>query len=235
MPRSTARAAKPKPTARKARSRRAPTTPAVARPKISLGPDARVDATAIVGYPTGRTLPTHDLTIGGKAQIRAGSIVYVGSRIGAGFETGHGVVIREQNVIGDDFKIWNNSTVDYGCVIGHRVKIHCNCYIAQFTVLEDDVFLAPGVIVANDLHPGCEKSRDCMRGPTLHKGVQVGCNVTLLPYVVIGEGALIAAGAVVTKDVPAHTVVAGNPARVIKRTRDLLCTTGLLDHGPFVV
>ena len=85
-------------------------------------------------------------------------------------------------------------------------------YIAQFTVIEDDVFLAPGVMIANDRHPIC---RDCMKGPTIRRGARVGINATLLPEIVVGESALVGAGAVVTKDVPARAVVVGNPARVI--------------------
>ena len=138
--------------------------------------------------------------------------------IGARLETGHNVVIREDNVLGDDVKIWNNTTIDYGCRIGHRVKIHTNCYIAQFTVLEDDVFLAPGVAVANDPHPGCAFSSQCMRGPTVRAGAQIGAGVTLLPFVTIGRRALVGAGSVVTRDVPDEVVVAGNPARCCARS-----------------
>ncbi len=204
-------------------------------PPVRIGPGSKVDGSAIVGYPTGRKLPAYELVVGANAQIRAGTILYVGSVIGDGLETGHHVVIREQNRIGRDFRIWNGATIDYGCVIGDRVKIHCNCYVAQFTVLEDDVFLAPGVTIANDIHPGCSRSKECMRGPTLHRGVQVGVNATILPYVVIGEGSLIAAGAVVHRDVPPHSVVAGNPGKIIRRTRDLRCSTGLLETGPYEV
>ena len=68
------------------------------------------------------------------------------------------MIIREDCLIGDDVAIWSNTVVDYGCRIGDRVKIHSNCYVAQFTELEDDVFLAPGVTIANDLFPGNDDS-----------------------------------------------------------------------------
>ncbi|MCG2768451.1 MAG: N-acetyltransferase, partial [Anaerolineae bacterium] len=128
-----------------------------------------------------------------------------------------------------DVSIWANSVVDYGCRIGDRVKIHSNVYVAQFTVIEDDVFMAPGVIVANDIHPGCAHSAECMRGPTLCRGARVGANVTILPYVTIGEYALIGAGSVVTGDIPAKAVAYGNPARVRKILSDLTCVTGITD------
>ena len=136
------------------------------------------------------------------------------------------MVIREENKIGNHFTIWSNSVVDYGCQIGHGVKIHTNCYIAQFTTIYDDAFLAPGVMVANDLHPGCPHSHECMRGPYIKKGAQIGINCTILPRVVIGEYAVIGAGRVVTKDIPDGTVAYGNPAQVKCDIDSLTCSTG---------
>lgn len=189
-----------------------------------------MEAGVILGQKPGRTPLDPRLLLGPGARLRAGTIIYAGSRIGARLETGHYVIIREDNDIGDDVKIWNNTTIDYGCRIGKRVKIHCNGYIAQFTVLEDDVFLAPGVSIANDPHPGCDFSKKCMRGPTIQAGAQIGAGVTILPFVTIGRKALVGAGSVVTKDVPAETVVAGNPARVRRSIYELGCPVDLTDH-----
>jgi acetyltransferase-like isoleucine patch superfamily enzyme len=192
-----------------------------------------VDPTAILGYLSPRKGVSTELVIGAGAVVRSGTVIYAGSRIGEGLETGHNVVIREENEIGDHFSIWNNSVVDYGCRIGHRVKIHCNVYVAQFTVIEDDVFMAPGVTIANDVHPGCPDSKRCMRGPVIEQGVQIGVNVTILPFVRIGARALIGSGAVVTRDVPPETVVYGNPARVHGSIHELRCVTDIRDRGPY--
>jgi acetyltransferase-like isoleucine patch superfamily enzyme len=197
--------------------------------RIALGAWNKVHPTAIVGELPGREISKRTLTIGHHAIIRAHSIVYAGSTIGTHLETGHGVVIREENQIGDHLSIWNNSTIDYGCVIGSGVRIHCNVYVAQFTTIENDVFLAPGVMIANDRHPIC---KDCMRGPTIKRGARVGINATLLPEVVIGENALVGAGAVVTKNVPAGAVVVGNPARVIGKAKDLKHSASYLERTP---
>ena len=124
----------------------------------------------IVGLVPSRKLPDLELWIGKSSTLRSGTVIYLGSRIGDFLETGHHAVIREENGIGDHFSLWSNSTVDYRCRIGNNVKVHCNCYIAQFTTIEDDVFLAPGVIVANDLHPGTPGAIECMKGPTLERG-----------------------------------------------------------------
>ncbi len=196
---------------------------------IILGQAVQIDEGVQIGYPSGRLPTPGPLHIGDGAHIRSGTTIYVGSRIGPGLQTGHNVIIREQNVIGSHLQIWNNSAIDYGCLIGDRVKIHNNVYVAQYTVLEDDVFLAPGVIVANDIHPGCDFSGDCMRGPVIKRGAQIGVNVTLLPFVTIGEGALIGAGSVVTRDIPAGAVAYGNPARVARERGSLPCTTGITD------
>lgn len=195
--------------------------------KVIVGEGCQIDPDAILGYATGRKLDDITLRLGPGARVRSGTVLYAGSSIGAGLETGHNVVIREQNIIGDDLHIWNSSTIDYGCVIGNGVRIHCNVYVAQFTTLEDNVFLAPGVQIANDPHPLCGL---CMRGPTIKRGARIGVNVTILPHVTIGEGVLIGAGSVVTRDVPAHTLAYGNPARSAGPVDDLACPFDLVEH-----
>jgi acetyltransferase-like isoleucine patch superfamily enzyme len=175
------------------------------------GQASLVDEGVITGYQ-----PSHShggpLILGQGARLRSGTVIYDGTVIGTGLETGHGVVIREGCAIGDDVAIWSNSVIDYGCRIGSRVKIHCNCYVAQYTELADEVFLAPGVTIANDLYPGNARSAEVLGGPRIGQAAQIGVNSTILPYVTIGAGSLIGAGSVVTRDVPAGVVAFGNPA-----------------------
>jgi acetyltransferase-like isoleucine patch superfamily enzyme len=188
---------------------------------VRLGAGARLDAGVTLGYLADRGRGDRSLVLGDNAVIRSGAILYTGTVIGSGLETGHNVVIREENRIGDELRIWTNSTIDYGCTIGDRVKIHCNCYVAQYTVIEDDVFLAPGVTIANDKYPGWADAPEGLVGPTIRHGAQVGANVTILPGVEIGAGALIGAGSVVSREVPPGAVVAGNPARVLRSVAEL--------------
>lgn len=195
---------------------------------IELGEGHEIDDGVLLGYLTGREIESYVLRVGPGARIRSGSVLYAGSTIGAGLQTGHNVVIREENTIGDNLNIWNNSTIDYGCVVGNNVKIHSNVYVAQFTILEDDVFLAPGVMVANDPHPLCAHH---LKGPTIKRGARIGINVTLLPGVVIGEGAMIGAGSVVTRDVPPHMVAYGSPARPHKPVEDVMCSYQLVERA----
>ena len=197
---------------------------------IIKGKDCNIDEGVILGYAPGRKVKDTSLSLGEGANIRSGTVIYGGSQIGKNLETGHGVVIREENKIGDNFNIWNNSTVDYGCVIGNNVKIHCNVYIAQYTTIEDNVFIAPGTGISNDPHPLCST---CMKGPTIKRGARIGVNVTLLPGITIGERALIGAGSVVTRDIPPDSVVVGNPGRVTKSIYDLECKSGMKERPYF--
>lgn len=182
--------------------------------------DAVVEPGAVLGYasPRGRQAP---LVIGDGAHIRTNSIVYAASKIGDRFVTGHNVVIREECEIGDDVSIWSNSVVDYGCLVAADVKIHSNCYIAQFTVIEQGAFIAPGVSIANDLYPGDDTSAKFMSGPHIGAGAQIGVGATILPYVKIGANAMVGSGAVVTKDIPDATVAVGNPAVCTKHISEL--------------
>ena len=188
--------------------------------RAPLRPPAAADHGVLVGYPVPRA-DARPLVLGPGARLRSGTVLYDGTTIGRHLQTGHGVVIREGCAIGDDVSIWSNSVVDYGCHIGDRVKIHCNCYVAQYTELENDVFLAPGVTIANDLYPGDERSAQLMAGPRIGAGAQIGVNVTILPYVRIGAGALIGAGSVVTRDIAAGVVAFGNPAVPRREVADL--------------
>jgi acetyltransferase-like isoleucine patch superfamily enzyme len=184
----------------------------------ALDPAVWLDDDVLLGYPSARDSDPR-LVLGPGARLRSGTVLYAGSRIGRCLETGHHVVIREENALGDDVSVWSNTVIDYGCVIGDRVKIHSNCYIAQFTEIAHDAFLAPGVTIANDLYPGTEESARLMRGPTIGAYAQVGVNVTILPYVRIGRESIIGAGSVVTRDIPDCEIAYGSPA-VPVRGRD---------------
>lgn len=184
----------------------------IKRSEIALKEPYEIDPTAILGEISRRTQLHFPLEINNNAVIRSGTVIYVCSKIGCSFETGHNVVVRENCTIGDNVKIWNSSTIDYDCKIGSNVKIHTNVYICQETVIEDDVFIGPGVMFLNDKIPVCNK---CFEGPIVRKGAKIGAGAIVMPGVTIGENALIGAGAVVVSDVPANKMAYGNPARII--------------------
>jgi acetyltransferase-like isoleucine patch superfamily enzyme len=185
-----------------------------------VGEGLRSDEDVLLGVASDRGR-FGELRLGGAARLRSGTVLYQGARIGDRFQTGHHVVVREENVIGDDVSVWSNSVIDYGCVVGDGVKIHCNCYVAQFTEIEEGAFLGPGVVLTNDLYPGQEDSAAALSGPLIGARAHIGGNVIVLPFVTIGAGALIGAGSVVTRDVPAGTVAYGCPAVPVGAVKDL--------------
>jgi acetyltransferase-like isoleucine patch superfamily enzyme len=157
---------------------------------------------------------TGQVIIGDNALIRSGTVIYSNVKIGNGFKTGHNALVRENSELGDNVLIGTNSVVDGNCKIGNNVSVQTDAYITAYTIIEDNVFIGPRVVTTNDkyMYYGAK-----LIGPTIKKGARIGANSTLLPGVIIGEGAVIGSGSVVTKDVPAGATVVGNPARVLLR------------------
>ncbi len=150
----------------------------------------------------------------GDCQIRSGTIIYADVVIGDDFQTGHHVVIREKTTVGSHIVIGTNTVIDGNVTIGSFVKVESNCYIPTHVTIGSRVFLGPGVTLTNDRYP--QKMRDSYVpvGPTIEDGVTLGAGVTAVPGVVIGKGSFVAAGAVVTKDIPVMSFVKGNPGRI---------------------
>jgi acetyltransferase-like isoleucine patch superfamily enzyme len=192
---------------------------------VRIGQGTLIDDDVRLG--SGRTPgASRPIEIGRDARIRGGSRIGDGVRIGERLEIGNNVFIGEDTVIGDDFRVESNTIIETGCTLGDRVRVQANCYVAAFTTIEDDVTIGPGVGLANDPHPGSE-DHQCMRGPTIERGAQIGMNATILPFVTIGQRAVVGAGSVVTHAVPPELVVAGNPARVLKSVAQVSCPLDL--------
>jgi acetyltransferase-like isoleucine patch superfamily enzyme len=193
-------------------------------PNVDIGEGTVVGDFVIIGRPPSRRKQGELATrIGVGGIIRSHTVIYAGNAIGDRFATGHGVLIREENQIGDDVSIGSHSIIEHHVKIGSRVRVHSGAFIPEFSLLEDDAWIGPHVVFTNVLHPLCPEVPKCIKGPTICKGAKVGAGATILPAIVVGEMALIAAGSVVTQDVPARTVVAGNPARVIRKIEELSC------------
>jgi len=197
------------------------TTTCIIHPNVRFGANHRLDDFVIIGAPPRETSPGEMATsIGANAIIRSHTVIYAGNHIGENFQTGHSVMIRECNEIGDDVSIGTHSNIEHHVRIGNRVRIHSRVFIPEYSILEDDSWVGPGAVFTNDLYPPSNRA-DALKGPHLMSGARVGANVTLLPGVIIGRNALVGAGAVVVCDVPDGKVVVGNPARIIKDCSEL--------------
>jgi len=152
-------------------------------------------------------------TIGNNAFIRAGTTIFSNVRAGNDFKTGHNAMIRENTIIGDNVLIGTNVIIDGNISIGNNVSIQGNVYIPTHVSIEDNVFIGPCAVLANDRYP--IRGEYHPEGPILRKGASIGANATIIPGVEIGEGAMVAAGALVTKDVPAWKLAIGCPAKIV--------------------
>lgn len=199
-------------------------------PNVRFGENVEIGDFAIIGVPPrGKAEGELPTVIGDGAVIRSHSVIYAGNMIGNHFQTGHHVMIREENQIGDDVSIGTSSVVEHHVRIADRARIHTQAFVPEYSILEEGAWIGPNVVLTNALHPLCPRAKDCLKGPTIKRGAKIGANSTILPYVVVGEDALVGAGSVVVKDVPPRMVVAGNPARVIKGIDELTCPLELID------
>jgi len=158
--------------------------------------------------------------IGEGVQIGGHVVIHSEARIGDGARIGDQAQVRRGATIGAGSLVGRGSAVDHEVTIGDRVKIQSNCYITAFTTIEDDVFVGPGVVTTNDDTMGRHGPERPLAGATLRRGCRIGGGATICPGVEVGEEAYVAAGAVVTADVPARAVVMGVPARQVREVPD---------------
>jgi acetyltransferase-like isoleucine patch superfamily enzyme len=146
----------------------------------------------------------------------AGVVVYAGARLGERAIVGDQAQVRERVSVGAESVIGRGSGIENDVTIGAGVRVQSNCYFPARTLIEDDVFIGPAVVAANDNAMGRHGPDESLRGPTLRRACRVGIGAVLLPGVEIGAEAFIAAGAVVCDDVPARAVMMGVPARFVR-------------------
>lgn len=138
--------------------------------------------------------------------------------------------------IGDDTKIGAFVEIQKNATVGKRCKISSHTFVCEGVVIEDNVFIGHGVTFINDSYPRATAADGKLQTEAdwkvertvIHKGASIGSGVTILSNTSVGENAIVGAGSVVTKDVPPNTIVAGNPARILRhienRQEDPQCT-----------
>jgi len=152
--------------------------------------------------------------IGSGATIRSGTRIYADVTIGEQLTTGHDALIREATTVGNHVVVGTDVVVEGHTEIGDCVKIETGGFLPTHTTVGSDVFIGPHAVLTNDRYPQRRRREYEPDGPTLHDGVSVGANATVLPGVEIGEGAMVGAGSVVTQDVPAWHQAIGVPATI---------------------
>jgi acetyltransferase-like isoleucine patch superfamily enzyme len=186
---------------------------------VVIGRDCRIEDGAIVGRspvlastssaPRDEPGPT---VLEDGCVVCAGAIVFAGARICAGAIVGDQAHVRERATLGPGSVLGRGSAIGSDARVGARVSIQTNVWLTSHSVVEDDVFVGPGVVTTNDDEMGRSRPADELEAPVLRRGCKIGGGAILTPGVEIGEGAFVAAGAVVTKDVPPRTLVMGVPA-----------------------
>ncbi|MEM0439075.1 MAG: N-acetyltransferase [Desulfurococcaceae archaeon] len=205
-----------------------------------IGDKSYIGGYSIIGYPSKETLekmylynknPAYEETraphylqigdvdigngavIGSWCVIRSHVVIYERVYIGDRVRTGHHVLIREDSRVGDNTLIGSGTIVDGHVVIGSGVSIQSGVYIPSMVVIKDNVFIGPRVVFTNDKYPPSRRLVETI----VEEGAVIGANSTIIAGVRIGKRAVVAAGSIVTRDVPDDMVVMGIPARVVMR------------------
>lgn len=188
----------------------------IIRDNVTIKRGTFIGANCIIGeynadFFENRINKEHPLIIGEESLIRSGSIIYGGSEFGDHFQTGHQVTIRENTKTGSHVSVGTLSDIQGHCEIGNYVRMHSNVHIGMASKIEDFVWIFPYVVLTNDPTP----PSTVLSGVTLKKFAVVATGSVLLPGITVESDTLIAAGAMVSKDVHEGEVVGGNPAKVI--------------------
>ncbi|MDW8133370.1 MAG: DapH/DapD/GlmU-related protein [Candidatus Calescibacterium sp.] len=185
---------------------------------LVIGENVRIEDNVVLCHPTrdGEIKPVY---IGDHSYIRSHTVIYSGVKIGKYCQTGHFTFIRENTIVGDYSIIGTSVICEMNTQIGKYVLIETQSYITGYTIIEDYVFIGPCVITTNDYRMFHNRPwlRVELRGPIFKKGCRIGAGALILPGITIGEEAIVAAGSVVTKDVPPGTMVMGFPANIKRK------------------
>jgi len=155
------------------------------------------------------------ITIGTDCTVRAGSILYSEVMIDDNCQTGHNVLIREKTQIGRNSLVGTNCVIDGNVTIGNDVSIQTGVYIPLFSVIGNNVFMGPYCKLTNDKYMKRKDYR--LKGAIIEDFVSIGANSVILPGITLKKGTIVGAGAVVIKDTNENDVVAGNPAKFLKK------------------
>ncbi|MBD84184.1 MAG: hypothetical protein CL400_03385 [Acidiferrobacteraceae bacterium] len=190
----------------------------------SVGAGTRIEPFVIVGI-IDRFHGDQPCIIGKNSFLGSRVTIYAGVTTGDHFDASDQSTIFFDNKFGDYCRVGPKAVVKNGCRFGDNVRLNAQVFLERVEV-GSNVFVGPGTVFTDDLHPPCPKYRECAGKTTVGSFVSIGANVTVAPGITIGHHTQIYAGSVVIENIPPFSVVAGNPARVVKDFRDLECRPG---------
>ena len=177
-----------------------------------IGEGTIIEPDVIVGFPYH---PDAGIArVGRNSILRRGTLIYGDVELGDYFQSGHNAIIRAKVRAGDYCTLCNQSTLEGVVRMGTGVRIMSHVYVPTRTWFGDHVFVGPGVHFLNSRYPGRVPDLPTPRGATIEDEVMIGGGVTVMAGITIGRGSFIAAGAVVTCDVPPRSFVRGCPGRI---------------------
>jgi acetyltransferase-like isoleucine patch superfamily enzyme len=197
---------------------------------VEIGSGSYIGPACIIGHPTRKELKKlilknekihslkNPIQIGSDCLIRSGCLLYSDIKIDKKVEFGHNVIIREKVTIGSNTMIGTNCVLDGNIKIGNDVRIQTGVYISPYSKIKNRIFLGPNCMLLNDKYAMQKKVQ--LQGPIIENGVSIGANALIFPAISIGEGSVIGAGAVVTKNVPPKTIYVGMPAKRVNNVPD---------------
>ncbi len=198
----------------------------VIREGTVIGDNVRIDDHTVIGKQPMRAKrsifksePMPPAKIADNCMFGAHAIIYAGCEIAQGVLVADTAAIREKVTIGEYTIVGRGATVENVCKIGKKCKLETGCYITAYSEIEDYCFIAPKVTTTNDNYMGRTEERfKHFKGVTVRKGGRIGGGSVILPGIEIGEDAVVAAGSVVTRDVPARKIYLGAPAKQFRDT-----------------
>lgn len=191
-------------------------------PNVEVGENVTIEDYCVIGKPPKGKEPGELKTIiGDNVTIRSNTVIYAGNQIGNNFQTGHHVMLREKNKIGDNVSIGTGSCIEHNIVIENGVRLHSQVFIPEYSELKEGCWVGPNVVVTNAKYPKSSNVKENLDGAIIKQNAKIGANATLLPNIVIGENALVGSGTVVVNDVESNKVVVGNPGEVINNISNI--------------
>jgi acetyltransferase-like isoleucine patch superfamily enzyme len=200
----------------------------VVHPNVVIGDGCAIGDHVVLGKPpslsarsaTATAEPLPPLRLAPGVVVSTGAVVFAGSSVGEGSIIGDQAYVRERTTIGADTVVGRGAGVDNDVTVGDRVRLQSQTYLTAYSVVEDDVFVGPCAMTTNDDTMARHRPGTPLHGAVLRRASRIGGGAVLTPGVEVGEEAFVAAGAVVTRDVPPRKLVWGVPARVVRDVPD---------------